>query len=176
MGSHGRANSNGGNHVTIRYLKIVLVVFVSLLCLFYATQNVVNLQAAHGFVSAALSMAEHVAYPAAFGPAITSPALVWVALAVIILLEFAAGLLAAKGAWDLWSARDATAAAFNDAKTFALLGCGVGIIVWFGFFTVIGGAYFQMWQTQLGSASLQGAFQYTMTIGLVLLFLNQPDR
>jgi predicted small integral membrane protein len=134
--------------VTIRYLKIVLVVFVSLLCLLYATQNVVNLQAAHGFVSAALSMAEHVAYPAAFGPAITSPALVWVALTVIILSEFAAGLL----------------------------GCGVGIIVWFGFFTVIGGAYFQMWQTQLGSASLQGAFQYTMTIGVVLLFLNQPDR
>jgi len=134
--------------VPIRYLKIVLVVFVSLLCLLYATQNVVNLQAAHGFVSAALSMAEHVAYPAALGPAITSSALVWVALAVIILFEFAAGLL----------------------------GCGAGIIVWFGFFTVIGGAYFQMWQTQLGSASLQGSFQYTMMIGLVLLFLNQPDR
>ena len=33
-----------------------------------------------------------------------------------------------------------------------------------------------MWQTQLGSASLQGSFQYTMTIGVVLLFLNQPDR
>lgn len=160
----------------IRYLKIVLVVFVSLLCLLYAAQNVVNLRAAYGFVYAVFSMADHGVYPASLGPAITSPALVWLALAVIIALEFAAGLLAARGAWDLWAARHAPAEVFNGAKTWALLGCGLGVVVWFGLFTTLGGAWFQMWQTELGSGSLQGAFQYTMQIGLVLLFVNMADR
>ena len=160
----------------VRYLKIVLVAFVSLLCLLYAAQNVVNLDAAYGFVYAVFSMADHAAYPASLGPAITSPALVWPALLFIITLEFLAGLLAAKGAWDLWAARRAPAEAFNAAKTWALLGCGLGVVVWFGLFATLGGAWFQMWQTQLGSGSLQGAFQFAMQIGLVLLFVNMADR
>ena len=159
----------------IRYLKIALVAFVSLLCLLYAAQNVVNLQAAYGFVYAALSMADHAVYPDSLGPAITVSVLVWAALVFIIALEFAAGLVAAKGAWDLWSARNAPAAVFNGAKTYAVLGCGLGIVVWFGLFTTLGGAYFQMWQTQLGGASLQGAFQYVTQIGIVLLFVNMAD-
>lgn len=159
----------------VRYLKIVLVGFVALLCLLYAAQNVVNLQAAYGFVYAALSMADHVAYPDSLGPAITAPALVWAALIFIIALEFTAGLVAARGAWDLWVARNAPPATFNEAKTYAVLGCGLGLVVWFGLFTTLGGAYFQMWQTQLGGGSLGGAFQFAVQIGIVLLFVNMAD-
>lgn len=162
--------------MAIRYLKILLVIFGALLCLLYATHNVVNLQAAYGFVAAVFSQADHAAYPASIFPAVTAPALVWAALGFIILLEFAAGIIAAKGAWDLWVARHDAAADFNAAKTWALMGLGLGIVVWFGLFTTLGGAGFQMWQTQLGSASLAGAFQYTMQLGLVLLFVNMYDN
>jgi predicted small integral membrane protein len=159
----------------VRYLKIALVGFVSLMCLMYATQNVVNLDAAYGFVAGATSPADHRAYPSSFGPALSAPVLIWGSLAVIIGLEYAAGLLAAKGAWDLWSARRASAETFNRAKTYAVLGAGTGVVVWFGLFAVIGGAYFQMWQTQLGSAALSGAFQFAMQCGLVLLFVSMTD-
>ncbi len=162
--------------MAIRYLKTVLVAFVSLLCLMYAMQNLVNLSAAYTFVANAVSMQDHAAYPSAFGPAIHSPVLIWAALAVIVLGEFAAGLLAAKGSWDLWVARRAPTVEFNSAKTFAVLGCGIALIVWFGMFTVVGGAYFQMWQTALGGGSLDGAFQIVGQTGIVLLFVSMADN
>ena len=56
-----------------------------------------------------------------------------------------------------------------------MLGCGTALVVWFGLFTAIGGAYFQMWQTELGNAALQGAFQFTASIGIVALFVNMAD-
>jgi len=161
--------------MAIRYVKVALVAFISLMCLMYAAQNVVNLQAAHFFVSSATSMAGHEAYPASFGPALQSPGIAWLLLAVIVTLETAAGLLAARGAWDLWRARAGNAEAFNAAKGYAMLGGGLALVVWFGFFTAIGGAYFQMWQTELGRGALGGAFQYATQIGIVLLFVNATD-
>jgi predicted small integral membrane protein len=161
--------------MAIRYLKILLILSVALMCLLYAVQNVVNLDAAYSFVSTVLSMDGHAAYPDSLGPAITSPALVWAALFIIILLEVAAGLLAGKGAWDMWDARNGSATVFNSAKTIAVLGCGVGLLVWFGLFSTIGGAYFQMWQTELGGASLHDSLRFTTCIGVIMLFVNMPD-
>lgn len=51
----------------------------------------------------------------------------------------------------------------------------MAMVLWFGGFVVLGGALFQMWQTQVGLGSFDGAFTYAATSGLVLLFLNQPD-
>ena len=90
-----------------RLIKVALAAFAAIFCLMYAVQNVMNLQAAHGFVALVLGMGGHDAYPAHFGPAIHSPALVWIALIIIVALEFLAGLLAARGAYDLWRARKA---------------------------------------------------------------------
>jgi len=160
----------------IRTLKIALVFFAAVLCLGYALQNVVNLQAAYGFVAAVLTMTDHAAYPNHFGPAITSSFLTWIALAIICLLETAAGLLALKGTLDLVRARTRDASEFNGAKTYGIAGCALGIVVWFGLFLAVGGTYFQMWQTELGAASLEGAFQNATTLGIVLLVLNADDR
>lgn len=161
--------------MAVRYLKIVLLVFIALLCLMYAGQNLANLDAAYQAVAYVLRMDDHSVYPAAFGPAIHSPALAWLALAMIIATEAGAGIVTAKGCWDLWAARSTPAAIFNARKSWALLGCGLGLVVWLGFFSVIGGAYFQMWQTQAGALSLQGAFQYLAICAFVLLFVNSAD-
>ncbi|MGI9261884.1 MAG: DUF2165 family protein, partial [Woeseiaceae bacterium] len=69
----------------IRLLKVALTVCVALLCLFYAMQNIVNLQAAFGFVALMASMEGQVAYPDTFGFAVTSPTLIWLILWIIIL-------------------------------------------------------------------------------------------
>ena len=159
----------------IRYLKICLVLFVAIFCLMYAGQNLVNLHAAFDFVADIVSMGNQVVYPRSFGPAIHSPAFIWILLCIIITLEIVAGLLAVKGAMDLWKVRNADATAFNNAKTFAILGAGMAVVVWFGLFSTLGGAYFQMWQTELGSVALQGAFQYAVLNGIVLIFVNMTD-
>lgn len=160
----------------IRWLKIILAAFVAFFCLMYAIQNLVNLQAAYGFVALMAGMENHLAYPAHVGPAVHSPVLIWVMLWVIILLELLAGALAAKGAVDLWKARNTSAEQFNSAKTFAILGCGVAVIIWFGIFSAIGGAYFQMWQTEAGAGVNHQAFWFSMQNGLILLIINSTDR
>lgn len=162
--------------MSIRYLKVVLVVAVALLCLAYAGHNVVNLPQALDAVAYTIGQQDHQVYPNSFVPALTHPVLVWIALGIILAGEFAAGLVAAKGALDLWRHRHAQAATFNDAKTWAVLGPGLGVVVWFGLFGAIGGAVFQQWQTQAGALSLEGAFQYGAICALVMLFVNMDDR
>jgi predicted small integral membrane protein len=162
--------------MAVRFLKIVFVAFVGLMSLLYGLQNIVNLDAAFGAVSYVLRMTDHAVYPASLGPAITSPVLTWIALGSIIAGEIAAGLIALKGAWNLWVARRTPGDAFNASKTLAIVGCGIGVIVWMGAFFVVGGAYFQMWQTQVGGASFNGAFQYFMACFVVLLFVHMRDE
>jgi predicted small integral membrane protein len=159
-----------------RNLKVVLVAFVSLGALLWAIQNVVNLESAYQSVAYVTSNVDHAAYPKSFGPAITSPVLVWSALMIILIAEFTTGLLAAKGAFDMYSSRRKTADQFNASKRFAILGCGAAVIVWFGIFTVIGGAYFQMWQTAIGDASFTGAMQYAIVNGAILIFIGMRDQ
>ena len=159
--------------MAIRTLKAVLVGFVALMCLMYALQNMVNLDSAYVFVKTMVTREGQVLYPETFGFAIHAPWLIWTILWIIIGSEITAGLVSAKGAWDLWTAR--TGGEFEQAKTWAIVGAGLALVVWFGYFTVIGGAYLQMWQTEAGANSLQGAFQISISSGLVLLFVNMRD-
>ena len=160
----------------LRYLKVDFVVLIALLCLFYAGQNVANLSACYGAFEYVLGSSDHVVYANSIFPAIESPAIIWAVLIIVVGFEFAAGLFAAKGAWEMWGARKGTAADFNASKTNALVGCGLGIIVWLGFFGVFGGALFQMWQTEIGSGSMDDAFQFFVSCAAVFLITNSDDN
>jgi len=161
--------------MAVRYLKIVFVALVALLCLFYGTQNVINLDDCYAAFAYVLGAVDHQVYPDPVIPAIQSPPIIWLTLVLIVGLEFTAGLVAAKGSLDLWQARKAPAADFNGAKTLALVGCGLGIVIWFGFFAVFGGALFIMWQTDLGSGSLQNANQFFTACAVIFLIVNTAD-
>jgi len=161
--------------MAIRHLKIMFVASISLLCLFYAGQNVANLGACYQAFAYVMGAADHQVYPDSIFPAVQNPALIWIVLVLVVTLEFVAGLLAAKGTWDLWRARKAPAVSFNGAKTYALVGCGVGIVVWLGLFAVFGGALFQMWQTEIGGGSMDDAFQFFVACAFVFLIVNSAD-
>lgn len=161
--------------MAIRYLKIILVVFVGLQGWFYVAGNIANWDAGLGAVGYVLSMGGNEAYPNGIFPSVTSPILVTIAFLLILVGEFLVGALSLKGAWDLWIARKEGSDGFNASKTYAILGCGMGMVVWFGGFIVIGGALFQMWQSPLGDLSFDGAFVYAITSGVTLLFVNSPD-
>ncbi|MGB1261735.1 MAG: DUF2165 family protein [Cognaticolwellia sp.] len=161
--------------MSIRILKIVLVVFVGLQGWLYVAGNIANWDAGLAAVGYVLSMQGHEVYTTSIFPSITSPALVTIAFVVIIFAEILIGALSLIGAWKLWQVRHGDANLFNSAKTFAILGAGMAMIVWFGGFVVIGGGLFQMWQTQVGIGSFEGAFTYGAISAFILLFINSPD-
>ena len=159
----------------MRNIKIMFVVITSLMALIYVTQNVVNTSAAHQAIVYVMSGADHQVYPESFGPKFADPVFGWIAVFVIFILEYAAGLLLAKGAWDMWRARKQDARTFNASKKWAQIGAATGVLVWFGLFGVIGAAFFQMWQTEVGTGSMNGAFQYFVSCTLTLLVISQAD-
>ena len=159
----------------IRLLKMLLTLFVGLMCIIYALQNIFNLGAAFWFVETIAGMANHEAYPNSFGPAVTSPVLVWIILWIIIASELAAGAFAIKGFLDMWGARNADADTFNNAKKFGVVGALFGVLIWFGYFHAIGGAYFQMWQVEAGNNALGNAGQFAIMLGVIAVLLLQKD-
>lgn len=159
----------------MRYLKIALAAFAALFCIFYALQNMANLGPAEWFVGSMSGMEGHEAYPDSFGFAVTSPALVKLMLWIIILLELTAGLLAGKGAWDMFAARNKGSDEFNSAKSFALAGTAIAIVVWFGIFGAFGGAFFQMWQVEAGLNALRDAGMFSLQHGVVWLMIRADD-
>lgn len=159
----------------IRSIKIVLAVFAALFCLFYSFQNMVNLGPAEWFVGTMSGMEGHEAYPKTFGFAVTSPFLIKLMLWIIIIGELVAGLLAGKGAVDLFRARNGSSEQFNAAKTYALAGTGLAVVIWFGIFGAFGGAFFQMWQVEAGLSALRDASFFALQHGVVWLMIRADD-
>ena len=158
-----------------RYIKIALAAFASLFCLFYAIQNMANLGPAEWFVGTMTAMEGHEAYPNSFAFSVSSPILVKLMLWIIIILEVSAGLLAGKGAVDLFTSRNASSEKFNAAKTFALAGTGLAVVIWFGIFGAFGGAFFQMWQVEAGVNALRDASFFALQHGVVWLIIRADD-
>ena len=159
----------------IRILKILLVIAVGLQAGFYAISNLFNLDAAFGAVGYVLSMADQTVYDTPVLPPISSPVLVGIALGVVIALEASIGLLCLAGAGRMWVQRKGTIEGFAASRTLAVFGCGLAMLLWIGLFMAFGGALYQMWQTQVGIGSLEGAFMYAVSSAVVLLFVNQPE-
>ena len=67
------------------------------------------------------------------------------------------------------------AASFNRAKGSAVVAAGLGFLVWFFGFMVIGGEWFQMWQSSQWNGQ-EAAFRFYLTILAVLIFVMQKDE
>jgi len=147
-----------------------LVAFLALHHLIYAAQNLFNLNQAYDAVTTVFGQDDAPAYPNSIMPKIRHPVLVWFGLIVIIGMELAAGLLLGWGAIAMLGALGSPAD-FAAAGEWALLGCGLALILWFGLFLTLASALFQMWQMQLGEGATRGAFSSGVFSGLVMLLL-----
>ena len=67
------------------------------------------------------------------------------------------------------------AISFNRAKGLAVVASGLGFLVWFFGFMVIGGEWFQMWQSSQWNGQ-EAAFRFYLTILTVLIFVMQKDE
>lgn len=160
--------------VTTRLVKVMMVASLALFALLVAFDNLVDYGTNYEFVRHTLSMDTTFPGNALMGRAVTTPALWAVAYWLIILTEAVVGLLLAFAALRLASTVNADARLFNAAKRYAVLGAGLGFLLWFTGFMVVGGEWFAMWQSKTWNGQLS-AFHFYVTLLAVLIFVNQPD-
>lgn len=166
--------NNGGDYGDPLFKNYISVVSITALPYLWATKPC-QLRSMLPVSIVRFSMSEHTYYANSWFPAITNSGLVWVCVFIIIALELTAGVLLFLGTLALFKARRSDSASFNQAKSLSLLGAGIGIIVWFGFFGVLGGAWFQLWQTSVGAQSLGGAFQYFASCVFIWVIVRADD-
>jgi predicted small integral membrane protein len=158
----------------IRLVKVAMVASCALFALLVAFNNLVDYGSNYTFVRHALSMDTTFPGNALTGRAITSPALWTAGYWLIIAAEAATGLILAFGSLRLALALRSPAALFNAAKPVVALGMGLGFLLWFTGFAVIGGEWFAMWQSKEWNG-VPSAFRFYVTLLLVLIFVMQSD-
>jgi predicted small integral membrane protein len=160
--------------IACRLVKLATVASIALFAFVVAFDNVVDYSSNYAFVQHVLSM--DTAFPgnALLGRAITAP---WAWTAAYWLIIAAQGLTCAAFAAAsvaLARALRANAAGFARAKQFVFIGAGIGFLLWFTGFMVVGGEYFAMWQSKVWNGQ-EPAFRFYLTLLAVLIFVNQPD-
>jgi predicted small integral membrane protein len=94
----------------------------------------------------------------------------------LIALELIIALLCIHGSRQMFIKRREPAAVFFEAKHRAVMGLGLGILLWFTGFEVIGGEWFAMWQSNTwnGLDSANRIILFKM-LTLILLYLKEPE-
>ena len=159
----------------LRLIKATLVLFIGLHALFYALQIVANLSAAHGALVYVMGGADHEVYANTVFVKLNDPAFAWAALGLVLAGELAVAYFGIKGGLNLFKARKGTNGEFHSAKHAGVIAAGLALLVWFGFFMTFGAALFQMWQTEVGTGSMEGAFMYAMASVATMLYVCLTD-
>lgn len=160
--------------LTTRLVKVAMVASTAAFALLVTVNNLVDYGSNYAFVSHTLSMDTTFPGNALKSRAITSPAIWTAGYWSIIAAEAATALLLGLGGIRLFAAHKAPAATFNAAKQFVVIGAGLGFLLWFTGFMVVGGEWFAMWQSKSWNGQ-EAAFRFYMTLLAVLIFVNQPD-
>lgn len=160
--------------MALRLSKIVLVATIALWLALVAFGNLTDYGSNLAFVQHVLAMDSIFPDATIRYRAIHSPLLQHAAYALIITAEIVAAVLCGLGAWRMWRARRAAAAAFRRAKQLAVGGLTLGVLLWLGGFMAIGGEWFGMWMSTQWNG-LASAFRFVMVLLAMLLFLGQRD-
>lgn len=152
-----------------------MVSFVGVYALLVGVDNLLDYDTNYAFAQRVLSMDSTFADNAFKWRAITDPGLQTAAYLLIIGTELLAGLLCLLGAYQMWSARSAPAAAFNASKELAVAGLFLAFALWFFGFIVVAGEWFSNWQSKDWNVQAS-AFRYAVCVALVLIFLGQRDE
>ncbi|HSG88106.1 MAG TPA: DUF2165 family protein [Pseudomonadales bacterium] len=159
----------------LRIAKTLLVCSVVLWGLVGAFHNILDWSGTLGAVGAATSMATFEGGAESW-QATSSMVIVWAGALFICLSKLLTAGLCGVGATRMWAARGAGAAEFEAAKSFALTGCAVAVLMLFGGFIVIAESWFEMWRSDvMRGPVLQSAFRYGGMIALIALFVATRD-
>lgn len=160
--------------IEARIAKTIMVACLALSALIVTFDNLTDYDTNFEFVRHVLSMDTTFPGNGLLYRRMTSPVLWNAAYCVIIAGEGLTALTLASAAIALATQLRAGGAGFNRAKRFVFVGAALGFLVWFFGFMVIGGEWFQMWQSVEWNGQ-QPAFRFYLTILAVLIFVNQKD-
>jgi len=160
--------------LAIRLAKIACVAAVGLYVALVAFNNITDYWANFPFVGHVLSM-DQVQDPNIRWRALPSPILHHAGYIAIILTELVIAVLCGAGASGMTRQLTGKAPAFRAAKSKAVLGLAIGIVLYEAGFVAVGGEWFAMWQAQNFDA-VQSAFRIVVTMLGVLIFISLPDE
>lgn len=160
--------------MSTRVSKSVLTLALGIFALLVGVDNIIDYETNFAFVQHVLSMDTTFPGNKLMWRAITLGWAHHAAYAGIIAAELAVGILCVAGAWRLFAARARPAAYFNEAKALAVVGMAAGFGLYFFGFLVIGGEWFQMWQSATWNGQ-EAAFRFAALFGVVLIFVAIED-
>lgn len=159
----------------LRLLQALTLFSAGLFGLFVFAGNLMDYDSNFQFVRHVLSMDTTFEGNSLMWRAIESPIVHHIAYIGLIAAEGVFAALALIGSVKLFLLRDAGAAACNRARVWGYGAYGLGFLIWFVGFVVVGSEWFAMWQssswngkeTAMGITTLWAAFA-------VLLAMNEP--
>ena len=162
----------GDRMLLVRLCKIALVAAVALFFSLVAFGNVTDYDSNWQFVQHVLSMDTTFPNSGLHWRAIVDPKVQAAGYWLIIAAETLAAVLLWAGSARLLAAIGGEG--FNAAKTIAVCGLSLGLLLYTVGFVAIGGEWFAMWQSQIWNGE-QKAFDFIGMIGVVLLVVLLPD-
>lgn len=162
--------------IYFRWIKIVTVSSLALMGLLIVIGNTTNYSANYYFVEHVMKMDTIFPDSPLQYRSIHRPWIYHAGYVIIILLELAMAWFCIQGSRDMFINRREPAAVFYDAKRKAVIGLGIGILIWFTGFEVVGGEWFAMWQSSTwnGLESANRIILFEMLV-LILLFMKEPE-
>ena len=153
--------------------KTLLTSTLALYFLLVAFNNIIDYRTNFQFVEHVLSMDSIPADAHVQWRAIRSPQLHHLAYWTIILWELITGFVCALGAKRLFSALRSKQE-FDAAKTLAIAGLWLGLLLWSLGFITIGGEWFLMWESSVWNGEVPALRMFILN-AFALLFLYLPD-
>jgi predicted small integral membrane protein len=157
-----------------RLAKTAMVASVAAFALLVAYDNIVDYGTNWEFVRHVLAMDTVFPNSVLKSRAITNPTLQMLGYWAIIATEALTGLVLAYAALRMATALKAPAREFTAAKQWVVVGVGLGFVLWFGGFAVVGGEWFAAWQSKEWNG-VASAFRFYMTLLAVAILVSLPD-
>lgn len=158
----------------LRAAKACLVLGVALYFSLIFFNNLSDYDANYQFVRHVLMMDSTFPGNRSMWRALNSP---WWATAfywAIILWEFAAAVLCWWGGLQLAICMKKAVQEFSRAKSIAIAGLTLGLLIWLTAFLIVGGEWFLMWQSKTWNGQ-EAAFRMVAIVGMVLILLALPE-
>lgn len=161
----------------LRLLQSFTLFSAGLFGLFVFLGNLMDYDSNYQFVVHVLSMDTTFEGNALMWRAIDSPIIHTLGYIGIIVAEGAFAAVAIIGAAKLFRRRNAGIAEYDRARGWGYLAYGLGFVIWFIGFIVVGSEWFAMWQSSDWNGKDTAMPLATLFTGFaVLLALNEPER
>jgi predicted small integral membrane protein len=159
-----------------RILKIMCVAAIGLMGLLIVIGNTTDYYSNYYFVEHVMKMDTIFPDSQIHYRSVQQPWVYHTGYILLIALEALMSFCCIRGAWQMKINFRGNAAVFHQSKKWAVAGIGIGILIWFAGFEVIGGEWFGMWQSKqfngLGAADRILIF---LTLTLILLHLKEAE-